>query len=315
MNVRKNVKKYAFIRFMDYMSTYNFDKVLQKRFPAAMRIYRLFMDGAKEFYQDMKKFLKITRIANNSAVGLRALTRNELELYYQMPRDMMKVGPVLLASAMPFTNYVILPIIYMFPRTFLTSHFWTLQQRASFQEDALRERITYNRKVFRCMQTKLEKLPSHDYQRMGYVLGLLGSGTHPTAQDIIEIKDIFEKPPFNLHSLTAKHLKYLSRLHDIGRGPLKAVRLEERSHIFHHMDLAIKREGGVHNMPLESLRTACFLRGLNPSNLSNEDMISWLREWVAVSIQVDRSNVSLFLHLPILIAYNHPNNWKLTHSK
>lgn len=301
---------------MDYMTTYNFDKVLEKQFPLAIRVYRMFMDGARDFYQEMKKFVKITRIANSSAVGLRALTRKELELYYQMPRDMMRVGPVLVASALPFTNYVILPILYMFPRTFLTHHFWTLQQRASFQEDVLRQRISYNRKVLRCMQAKLEKLETvHDYQRLGHVLGLLGSGMHASAQDIIEIKDIFERPPFDLHSLTSKHCSYLCQLHDIGRGPFKRVRLEERSHIFHHMDLAIKREGGVHNMPEEALKTACFLRGLNPANLSQEEMVTWLREWVAVSIQVDRSNVSLFLHLPILIAYNHPNNWKLTHSK
>lgn len=301
------------MRFMDYMT--NYDKVLEKRFPAAMKMYRVFMDGAKDFYGDMKKFLKITRIANNSAVGLRSLTRKELELYYQMPKDMMKVGPVLLASALPFTNYVILPMVYMFPRMFLTTHFWTLQQRLNFQEDVLRDRISYNRKVFRCMQAKLDKLKALDYQRLGHILGLLGSGLHPTSEEIIEIKDIFEQPPFDLDSLTAKHLKYLSRLHDIGRGPLKRVRLAERSHIFHHMDLAIKREGGVHNMPVDALRMACFLRGLNPTNLSNEAMIDWLRSWVAVSIKVDRSNVSLFLHLPILIAYNHPNNWKLTHNK
>lgn len=309
------MKRYAFLRLMDYMTTFNFDKVLERRFPLAIRVYRMFMDGARDFYLDMKKFLKITRIANNSAVGLRALTRKELELYYQMPRDMMKVGPVLVASALPFTNYVILPILYMFPRTFLSPHFWTLQQRATFQEDVLRGRISYNRKVFRCMQAKLERLEkAHDYQRLGHVLGLLGSGMHATAQEIIEIKDIFERPPFDLHSLTSKHCSYLCKLHDIGRGPFKRVRLEERSHIFHHMDLAIKREGGVHNMPVEALRTACFLRGLNPVNLPTEEMVAWLREWVAVSIQVDRSNVSLFLHLPILIAYNHPNNWKLTHS-
>lgn len=311
--VRKNVKRYAFLRFMDYMTKFNFDKVLEKRFPLAVRVYRMFMDGAKEFYQDMKRFVKITGIANNSSIGLRALNRHELELYYQMPRDMMKVGPVLVASALPFTNYVILPVLYMFPKTFLSHHFWNLQQKAAFQEDVLRRRISCNRKVFRCMQANLEKLPSHDYQRLGHVLGLLGSGMHPTAEDIIEIKDIFQRSPFDLYSLTSKHCNYLCQLHDIGRGPWMRVRLEERSHIFHHMDLAIKREGGVHNMPMDALRTACFLRGLNPVNLTADDMVQWLREWVAVSIKVDRSNVSLFLHLPILIAYNHPNNWKLTH--
>lgn len=75
-----------------------------------MQMYRVFVDGMKDFYRDMKLFLKISRIANTSALGLRALTRKELELYYQMPKDMLRVAPVLLFSALPFANYFILPL-------------------------------------------------------------------------------------------------------------------------------------------------------------------------------------------------------------
>lgn len=77
------------------------------------------------------------------------------------------------------------------------------------------------------------------------------------------------------------------------------------------MDLAINREGGAHNMQPDSLRQSCYMRGLNPTNLSNEEMIEYLRKWVLVSSVVDGESVSLYLHLPILLAYNHPNNWVL----
>lgn len=203
-NVRKNVKRYAVNRFMDYMS--NYDSVLAKRFPAAAKVYRVFMVGVKEFYAAMKQFLKVTRIANNSANGLRALTRKELELYYQMPKDMVKVAPVLLISALPFANYVIFPLAYMYPRYFLTSHFWTLQQRSEFMQLYLKDRISYNRKVFRCMQAKLDVLNGIQYQKMAHILGLLGSGVHPASDEIIDVKHIFEQPPFNLDSLTSKHV-------------------------------------------------------------------------------------------------------------
>lgn len=81
------------------------------------------------------------------------------------------------------------------------------------------------------------------------------------------------------------------------------------------MDLAIRREGGVHNMPIDSLPHACYIRGLNSTNMSNEAMVEWLQQWVELSVPVDGSNISMFLYLPILIGYNHPNNWKLLHSK
>lgn len=88
-------------------------------------------------------------------------------------------------------------------------------------------------------------------------------------------------------------------------------RLAHRANCFHHMDKAIKREGDVHNMPIDALRNACFLRGLNAANLPNADLIEWLEKWVEISMGIDHTNFSLYLHLPVLITYNHPNNWQL----
>ena len=68
-------------------------------------------------------------------------------------------------------------------------------------------------------------------------------------------------------------------------------------------------------MPLEPLRNACYIRGLNPINLSNEEMIAWLRDWIKISTTIEAEHLTLFLHLPILLGYNHPNNWQLLYGK
>lgn len=279
-----------------------------------MHVYRVFMVGVKDFYRDMKRFLKVTRIANESPDGLRALTRQEIEAYFQTPKDIVKVAPVLLVSALPFANYVVFPLAYMYPRVFLTSHFWTAEQKVEFAQVYLKHRLTYNKPVFRCLQARLSYLKDEgDKDKMSSVLGLLGSGRHPSAEQILSTKDIFSKPPFNLESLSNIHLFYLCRNHNLRVGLFKRGRLAERSYLVHHMDLAIKREGGVHNMPTEALKTSCFIRGLNPVGLSNDELIEWLRAWTSVSLHVDGTNVSLYLHLPIFFGYNHPNNWKLIH--
>lgn len=88
--------------------------MLESKFPAAMHVYRVFLVGVKDFYNDMKKYLKVSRISSNSPEGLRALTRKELELYLQLPKDMKKVAPVLLISALPFANYVVFPLALVF---------------------------------------------------------------------------------------------------------------------------------------------------------------------------------------------------------
>ncbi|XP_005177496.1 LETM1 domain-containing protein 1 [Musca domestica] len=308
--VRENVRGYMFTRFFDYVK--NYDKVLEKNFPSAMKVYRVFFDGVKEFFADMKRFLKIARIVNASSKGLKSLNRQELELYMQMPRDMIKVAPALILSSLPMVGYAVFPLVVMYPRTFLTSHFWTLQQKSEFKQYYFLERLTYNRPVLRCLQAKLKTTKNHPkYEQFAQVLGQLGSGTHPSVEQILDIKDIFADSPFNLISLPGKHIKLLNKMHGIPRGWFKRHSLYEHAFFIHYMDLAICREGGVHNMPLEALRNACYIRGLNPINMSNDDMIMWLRDWIKISQEIRVEHLTLYLHLPILMAYNHPNNWQL----
>lgn len=64
----------------------------------------------QDFYRDLKIFFSVIHKLNLTGKGLDSLTRKELEIYHQMPKDMIKVAPVLLLSALPFANYVIFPI-------------------------------------------------------------------------------------------------------------------------------------------------------------------------------------------------------------
>lgn len=89
---------------------------------------------------------------------------------------MKKVAPVFLISALPLANYVIFPLAYMYPRTFLSPQFWSIQQKFQFQTDFLRERLKHNMRVFRFMQTKLdESRKDTQYTELKTVLGLLGN--------------------------------------------------------------------------------------------------------------------------------------------
>lgn len=82
------------------------------------------------------------------------------------------------------------------------------------------------------------------------------------------------------------------------------------------MDRAIAHEGGVQQLTADELRTACFMRGLNASGLSEDELKRWLDHWIQITEHVkSREHLSLFLHLPILLAYNHPNNWKLIYTE
>lgn len=107
-HVRDNIRGYALDRFINYVK--NYDKILEKKFPGAMKVYRVFMDGVKFFGRDMVQYVKIRSqmVIHDKAVS--SMTRRELELYYQMPHDIRKVGPIILISAIPFAHYVTMPI-------------------------------------------------------------------------------------------------------------------------------------------------------------------------------------------------------------
>lgn len=95
----------------------------------------------------------------------------------------------------------------MHPRIFLTHHFWSTYQKFEFQQIYLKNRLTYNVKVFRNLQAKLDGLEKHvKYDEMKRILGLLGSGLHPSADEIINVKEIFTEKPYSLDSLTSKHV-------------------------------------------------------------------------------------------------------------
>lgn len=104
-------------------------------------------------------------------------------------------------------DLVVISHSYMYPRKLLTSHFWTLQQRNEFAILCIKERIAYNRRVFRFLQEKLPILKNdRHYEQWRHILGLLGSGKHPTAHELLAIKDLFAEAPYKTRSLPYTHV-------------------------------------------------------------------------------------------------------------
>lgn len=101
-------RQFLLSKFLQFVKGY--EKVLESKFPAAMRVYRMFMVGSMDFYKDMKQFFKVTKKIHSSVDGFRDLPRKEIELYYKMRKDVYKVAPVLLLSTLPFANYVVFPM-------------------------------------------------------------------------------------------------------------------------------------------------------------------------------------------------------------
>lgn len=309
----KEVKKFRFFvlqHYLDYLKSYN--AILEKKFPGAMQVYRVFMDGMKEFFTDLKLYIKLVHSLNIAGKSLETFNVREVELYEQMPKDMRRIAPLLILSILPLTHYVLFPIAYYFPRHLLCRHFWNLQQKSEFNIILLRKRLVHNKPVFRHLQLQLPKLKENAlHKKWSAVLGLVGSGLQPEPVQILGCKDLFVNGPHHLMYLSGNHVKHLLKMHELHMGWFRRTRLGDRAVILQAMDRAIIREGGVEILSADSLRQACLIRGLNPMNMKNEDMVNWLKGWIAVSSEIDKDSLSLLLHCPILLAYNEPTNWQL----
>lgn len=61
--------------------------------------------------------------------------------------------------------------------------------------------------MLRCLQAKLKSLAGHHkHAEFKIILGQLGSGTHPSADDLIAVKDIFAEGPYSLLGMSRKHV-------------------------------------------------------------------------------------------------------------
>lgn len=204
----RKIRVFVITRYLEYLK--NYDKILEKRFPEAMLVYRAFMDGLKDFVADTKEYFSIIRLLNRPGNDFSKLLRREIELYLQMPKDMRKVAPILLISTLPFAYTFIFPLAYMFPRHLLCSHFWTLKQKSEFSLVYLKKRLNHNRPVFRHLQSQLDFLKPHClHDQWATVLGKIGSGTNPCVKEILQCKELFTTEPY--------HLFYLSRNHVVSK--------------------------------------------------------------------------------------------------
>jgi len=198
-----NLKKYWFSKYMNCIK--NYERILEQRFPRTMQKYRVLSIGSKDVYIDMKRMPSV--IKKQGINGTDSLTREELQFMYTLPKDLRKLMPLFFLSALPFANYIILPLIFYFPRHLLTSHYWTLQQKLEFMLFDLKKKLRHNKPLFRCMQTELKTIKDKTLRiKWQDAIACLDSSTHPSTKDIIACCELFSGIPYSLNVLKRKHL-------------------------------------------------------------------------------------------------------------
>ncbi|XP_074662286.1 LETM1 domain-containing protein 1-like [Tubulanus polymorphus] len=299
---KQTFKQFAITKYMSYVTWY-IEVFLEKRFPTASNMFKVFKIGIKDFFNDFKEFYKVS-VGVWSATPLNTFTWRQLDAYRKMPRDMLKVAPVLLISALPFGPYFIFPIAYFFPRFLLSRQFWTADQERDFTLRTLKHRLHHYRAICNALHVNTETIPKPLQDEFWSILEKLESGQHPSTEEILDLKPMFKAEPFSLDEISLTYSRHLSK--SMGM-PLFRYKLKEDAIVFAQMDKALLREdwSTISDPELEQL---CIARGLSPVSLSREERLNYLKQWTTISQKLDDQSLSLLLHLPCFLTLNHPNH-------
>ena len=304
------IKKKFFQRMLGYLETYG-DKVLANVLPkVAYDAVKTFSKGTKLLLEDMKVYNWSNHVLSNTRDWQRAcksLSRRQLEVYMHLPGELLRVAPVLVVSAFPFAQNVVFPLAMMYPNYLLSSHFLTEAQKDSTHLERCKSRQSYYVSIMHDLQrlVRNEKPSTKIKRAFGF---LLKDRIDLKASDLLQLQNKFEaEGPYDLNKLNAPHIKHLLKIHGLRGLTLwfPRFRLQQHANLLNQIDLAILREGGPETMSLEELKQSCHLRGLNVDGLEPEDMVKYIEHWVEMSSKLTTNTMSLLLHAPVLLGYNH----------
>lgn len=131
----------------------------------------------------------------------------ELLVYYETPKDLIRVSPTIVISALPFANYVMFPLAYRFPRYLLSQHYWTAEQKINFQTDAHRDKVRHYGAVFQDFEKRMSLINEDgDRNECRAILDQLRTGLHPRIEQVLRIKSYFSSPScLSLSQLPSSH--------------------------------------------------------------------------------------------------------------
>ncbi|CAH8489528.1 unnamed protein product [Schistosoma rodhaini] len=331
------VKKYT--KLVTYLENKWADK-----HASSFHSYKLFKNGVHSTLVDLgdlsQLWMDITCRSQSILEILPTLSRHQVYVLRQVPKDLMKILPVMLLAPLPGT-ILILPIFFAFPRIFLSRAFWTPEQCKSIDTKCLKDRFDYRTQSL--LKFKLLKIIYSSPCSMNYSQPILkslrklasalsqASILEPiSAEQICDLIPAF-KGPLSLEQLDTSHLAALCRLHGLSiysyiwimntllwndlfkrKSILKTSRilvLKKHAYFLYAEDQCIQKDKLFNDHSLSiiqssELKQLCLLRGINPYLLNDKDVKEKLQYWISLSTLASGTDFSFRLHLPLLLYYN-----------
>ncbi|CAH8474815.1 unnamed protein product [Heterobilharzia americana] len=290
----------------------------------SFRAYTLFKKGIHSTMIDVRylgQLCTYIALSSQSVVELLpTLSRHQVYVLRQVPKDLVRISPVLILSTLPGC-LLILPIFFAFPRVFLSRAFWTPEQCKFIDTENLAYR--FDSKVLSLLLEKLQAITQSSLSAANYsqpVLGSLGdfaevlnqvSKSKPMTVDQVPSVVAAFSGPLSLERLDSSHLVGLCRLHGLSicsyawtMNSLLWCDSYMRKSVVQTSHRCMDTEKAFFDNPSSEIKQLCLLRGINPYSLDGKDLVKKLRSWISISIRASRTDFCFRLHLPLLLCYN-----------
>ncbi|XP_035170331.1 LETM1 domain-containing protein 1, partial [Oxyura jamaicensis] len=226
----------------------------------------------------------------------------------QFRRDVIKAIPIGVLAIPPFANFLVLVLMYFFPRQLLIRHFWMPSQQVEFLDAYHAIRSAAYAEVLQSLALAARSLPEAPLQtQLQELCAKVQHGSQPQVAELFAVRSLFSGPPLALSKLRVSHVRALSHvLFLTPRLPAFLLRHRLRGHVLEirHLDRALLRLG-LGQLTEEELRAACYLRGLNSTHLGLAECRAWLEQWLRLSCKLQVSEVSLLANSMVLLSLNY----------
>ncbi|XP_032994344.1 LETM1 domain-containing protein 1 isoform X1 [Lacerta agilis] len=290
-----------------------YERFLERTFPRFYQLYSTFLKGFRILFTEMKEIRRIKANMSYRKIQFHQLPYREMERLRQFRRDLIKAIPVGILSLPPFANYLVLLLMYLFPRQLLIRHFWTSKQQDEFLDTYHNMRKeAYPEVVDGLMDLSHSIADSQLRKQMLDLCKKVQEGCHPDVRELTAVRTLFVGHPFGTQQLRVQQVKVLSRvLFLTPHLPSLFLRYRLQSHLaeLYHLDQAMLKLG-VGQLTDEEVQAACYTRGLNSVHLSPLACRLWLSHWLTLSCSLKDAETSLLAHGMVLLSINFPSSSK-----
>ncbi|XP_056371054.1 LETM1 domain-containing protein 1 isoform X2 [Oenanthe melanoleuca] len=285
-----------------------YERCLQRSFPGFYLLHSTFKNGIQALFLEVKEIRRIRAKMSQQRLSTQQLPYREMERLRQFRRDVLKALPIGIIAIPPFANFLVIVLMYLFPRQLLIRHFWTPRQQQQFLEaDGRRRRGRYPG-VLRGLALAAGALPGQGGQeQLQRLCDQVQGGAHPQLAQLLALRGLFSGSVLALSRLPAHHVRALSRVLFLTPYlPAALLRPRLLQHVLEiqQLDRALQQLG-LGQLSGEELRAACYLRGLSCSHLSQAECRAWLEQWLRLSSQLQASEASLLAHSMVLLSLNY----------